>query len=84
LKDIENSKLVHVQDALGRLDRALARLESAAVNAGDPKASAAESAALKSKLENLTRAHGTLQDAAERVATRLDTAIGRLSASIQD
>jgi len=80
LKDIENYKLVQVQGALQRLDRALIRLESVAAKAGG----AAETKALQEKLSQLSRAHGTLQETAGRVATRLDTAIERLAASIQD
>lgn len=84
LKDIENSKLPHVQDALQRLDSALARLESAAAKADAGKPDAAAAAAMEKKLDQLTHAHGALKETAGRVATRLDAAIGRLSASIQD
>jgi hypothetical protein len=81
LKDIENYKLVHVQDALQQLDRALMRLESATARAG---ASKSDAAALAQKLDQLTRAHSTLKESAARVASRLDAAIGRLSAAIED
>jgi hypothetical protein len=80
LKDIENYKLPHVQDALQRLDRALARLESVAAKAGTGK----PDAAFEKKLDQLTQAHGALKETAGRVAARLDAAIGRLSASIED
>lgn len=80
MKDIENYKLVQVHGALQRLDKALTRLESAAAKTGG----AGETKALTEKLDALSRAHGTLQETAGRVATRLDTAIERLAASIQD
>ena len=84
MKDIANYKLVQVQDALQRLDRALTRLESAAAKAGGTGAGTGEAKALKEKLDHLNRAHGTLQETAGRVAARLDTAIERLAASIHD
>ena len=84
LKDIENYKLTQVQDALQRLDQALVRLESVAAVVETGKPDAGASAALEEKLSQLNRAHGTLAETAGRVAARLDAAIGRLSASIQD
>lgn len=92
LKDIENYKLLQVQDSLQRLDNALSRLESAADAAqargnaapGMADAAAAQAAALQEKLDRLTRDHGALKETASRVATRLDQAIGRLSATLED
>jgi len=92
LKDIENYKLERVQESLQRLDSALVRLESAADAAqarGDTAAGAAGSAvaeatALQEKFDRLTRDHGTLKETANRVASRLDQAIGRLSATLED
>ena len=84
MKDIANYKLVHVQTALQRLDQALTKLESAAAQVPVAKESSAHDATLAQKLEALTRAHGALKDSAGKIATKLDAAIGRLSASLQD
>ena len=84
MKDIENYKLVQVQTALQRLDDALIKLESAAAKAPASRESSRNEAAAVQKLEALTLAHGALKDTAGRVATKLDAAIGRLSASLQD
>ncbi len=92
LKDIENYKLLRVQESLQRLDLALSSLESVAdkVDAqvkaatGTVGTAAAEAAAIQEKLDRLTQDHGTLKETANRVATRLDQAIGRLSATLQD
>jgi hypothetical protein len=78
LKDIENSKLLSVQGALQRLDKALMRLEAGAATPGG----VGESKALQEKLDEISRAHSTLQETAGRVAARLDTAIERLASSI--
>jgi len=84
LKDIENYKLAHVQNALQRLDKALGRLEAASDKAAPGVPAASNTAELAEKLDRLTGAHNTLKDTAGRVATRLDQAIGRLSSSLQD
>ncbi|MSO72332.1 MAG: hypothetical protein EXQ84_01805 [Rhodospirillaceae bacterium] len=84
MKDIENYKLPHVQDALQRLERALVCLESAA---GKPRAKpepAGETVALAKKFDQLSRAHGALKETTGRVARGLDGAISRLSALIPD
>jgi len=92
LKDIENYKLLQVQDSLQRLDNALSRLESAAdaalardkSAAGTADMAAAEAVALQEKLDRMARDHGALKETANRVATRLDEAIGRLAATLED
>jgi hypothetical protein len=82
LKDIDNSKLLHVETALQRLDKALTRLEGAASKAATAVPAASNAGALAEKLHTLTAAHDSLKETAGRVALRLDTAIGRLSASL--
>ena len=80
MKDIENYKLLRVQESLQRLDLALSSLESVAdkVDAqvkaatGTVGTAAAEAAAIQEKLDRLTQDHGTLKETANRVATRLD------------
>ena len=84
MKDIENSKLPPVQSALQRLDQAVARLESAAAKVEPAALSSASSKAATDTLERLSREHGALKATAGRVASRLDEAIGRLNASLQD
>ncbi len=84
MKDIENYKLLHVQDALQRLDRALVRLESAAGKLRSKSGTAGDSAALAIKLDHLSQAHGALKETTGRVARGLDAAISRLSALIPD
>jgi hypothetical protein len=89
---MENHKLAQVQIALQRLDQALVRLERAAVQAGTKAEGAAAQAAaavteqknLEAKLDGLTRTHATLKETSSRVAGRLDAAINRLSAALQD
>ena len=80
MKDIENYKLPLVQAALQRLDGALTRLETAVANAGTGK----PDPEIEKKFKQLSEAHGTLKLTAGRVAQRLDAAIGRLSASIEE
>lgn len=82
MKDINNSKLVHVHTALQRLDKALTRLEGAASKAATTVQAVSNVGALAEKLHTLTDAHDTLKETAGRVAQRLDAAIGRLSASL--
>ena len=78
---MENHKLVQVQSALQRLDQALGRLESAV---GTAATAAAERKSLEAKFDGLTRAHASLKETSGHVAGRLDAAINRLSAALQD
>jgi hypothetical protein len=77
LKDIGNYKLLRVHEALARLGGAVTRLEAAA----DAAAPAGE---VKAEFESLTRDHAALKETAGKVATRLDAAIARLAAAVDD
>ncbi|MHB1205594.1 MAG: hypothetical protein ACYCZX_08520 [Rhodospirillaceae bacterium] len=77
MKDIGNYKLLRIGEALARLDGAVGRLEAAA----DAVPHAGE---VKAELESLTRDHAALKETADRVATRLDVAIARLAAAVDD
>ncbi len=83
MKDIGNYKLVHVQEALQRLDRAMTRLESATAQIQPTAPLARAKAEAEQALARLQHNHATLKDTAGRVALRLDTAIVRLSASLE-
>jgi hypothetical protein len=80
LKDIDNYQLVHVENALQRLDEALVRLETAATRV----APAGEATRLAAELKQLTHSHKDLKQAATRVAAGLDAAIGRVQAALED
>ena len=82
MKDIENYKLPRVSDAVQRLERALARLETAAAGVGQTGPLLQKSEETERKLADLTQSHEALREAATRIASRLDMAIGRLSKSI--
>ena len=82
MKDIENYKLPRVGDAVQRLERAVARLEAAAGNVGATAPLLKKSEETERKLADLTTSHVALREAATRIASRLDMAIGRLSKSI--
>jgi hypothetical protein len=82
LKDIENYKLPRIGDAVQRLERAIARLDAAAGNAGPTAPLLKKSQEAERKLSDLQQNHEALREAATRIASRLDMAIGRLSKSI--
>ena len=82
MKDIENYKLPRVSEAVQRLQRAVTRLEAAAGNVGAAAPLLKKSEEAERKLADLTASHETLREAATRIASRLDMAIGRLSRSI--
>jgi hypothetical protein len=96
LKEQDKNRLVLVEESLQRLDRALGRLESAATVAQERALAAAETLntkvseaaatalVLEEKFGNLSRAHADLKATSGRVAGRLDAAIGRLSAALQE
>jgi hypothetical protein len=73
LKDIENEDAT--QTALARLDRALTRLERAALRRD---AGAAQTA--RDDNDALARRHAALRKSASQVAVRLDETIARLTA----
>ena len=79
MKDIGNYKLLKVHDALGRLGAAVDRLESAASLAEPALPLARTVPGLKAELDHLSRDHAALKTTAGQVASRLDTAIARLS-----
>ncbi len=82
LKDIENYKLPRITEAVQRLERAVARLETAAGHVGATAPLLKKSEEAERKLAALTTSHEALREAATRIASRLDMAIGRLSKSI--
>jgi hypothetical protein len=84
LKDIANYKLTQVQGALTRLDAALVRLETVAAKTPAGPGNADALAALSRQLAEVTEAHAVLKETAGKVAARLDTAITRLSSSLED
>ena len=84
MKDIGNYKLVHVHEAVQRLDRAMTRLERAAAQVQPTAPLEHAKAELQQELARLQRDHATLKDTAGQVALRLDTAISRLSASLEN
>lgn len=77
MKDIVNP---HVAEALQRLERAIAKLDSASA----ARLPQDDTAALTQELARLKRDHGALRETATRVAQRLDTAIGRLQSAVTD
>ena len=82
MKDIENYKLPRVSDAVQRLQRAVTRLETAAGNVRATAPLLKKSEEAERKLAALTTSHEALREAATRISSRLDMAIGRLSKSI--
>ncbi len=80
MKDIGNYKLSKIRDALGRLDAAVGRLESAAQNAS---AQGLPDEALKAELATLMENHAALKKTAGHVAARLDATIERLTAQLK-
>ena len=67
---------------LQRLESAVARLESAATDAGPIAPFAKKAAEAERKLADLGENHAALKEAATRIASRLDMAIGRLSGAL--
>ncbi|MBY0510113.1 MAG: hypothetical protein K2P94_08150 [Rhodospirillaceae bacterium] len=96
MKDQDNNRLVLVEESLQRLDRALVRLETAALVVRERTAETAENLNLQAteaattamlleeKLGTLSRAHADLKATSGRVAGRLDAVIGRLSTALQE
>ncbi len=82
MKDIENYNLPRLGEALRRLEGAVTRLDAAATNNAPASSFAKKSEEAERKLADLGRSHEALKEAASHVATRLDLAIGRLSASL--
>ena len=70
-----------VADALSRLNRAVDRLDAATGSVPDLHKVKRE---LSAKLDGAARQNEILREAANRVATRLDTTIARLSQALKD
>lgn len=69
----------NVRDALERLERAIGRLDAAAV----PGGAAEDVAALKDDYERLRRDHAELTSSAGHVADRLDAIIGQVRTALE-
>ena len=70
-----------IAEALSRLNRAVDRLDAAAANVPSLHKVKRE---LSAKLDDTGRKNEILREAANRVATRLDTSISRLSQALKD
>lgn len=73
-----------VAEALDRLTRALDRLDTAARDVPALRGLKNEQAALTAKLAEATKANAILREASNRVATKLDGQIARLSLALKD
>jgi hypothetical protein len=76
LKDIVNP---NVREALERLERAIGRIDAAALARG----SSDDTAALKKDFERLRSEHAALTSSAGHVADRLDAIIGQVRTALE-
>lgn len=72
-----------VAEALDRLSRAIARLETASRDVPELRALKEDHAALTTKLAAAGKSNAILREAATRVATKLDGQIGRLTTALK-